>query len=41
MKFVQLIQHNIGNTFFEKSFIKCAGEVFPDPFLKNQNRTHL
>ena len=34
MKFCQLIEHNIRNIFFEKSYTKCSGESRPRPFLK-------
>ena len=37
MKFGQLIEYNMRNIFLEKSYTKCGGETFPDPFLKNQN----
>ena len=37
MKFGQLIEYNMRNIFLEKSYTKCGGETFPDPFLKIQN----
>ena len=37
MKLSQLIEYSMGNVFFEKSNTKCAGETFPDPYLKHQN----
>ena len=37
MKYGQLIEYKIRNIFVEKSYTKCAGEVVPDPYLKNQN----
>ena len=37
MKFDQLIEYNMRNIFFEKSYTKYAGELFPYPYLKNQN----
>ena len=36
MKFDQLIEYNV-NILLEKSYTKCAGKIFPDPYLKNQN----
>ena len=41
IKFGQLIEYNIKNIFLEKSFKKCRGELFPDPFLKTQNCAYL
>ena len=32
MKFGQLIECNMGNTFLEKSYTKCGGETSPRPF---------
>ena len=29
------------NIFLEKTYTKCGGELFPDPFLKNQNWRYL
>ena len=37
MKFGQLIEYNLRNIFVVKSYPKCDGEIFPDPYLKNQN----
>ena len=37
MKFGQLIEYNMINISDEKSYTKCGGELFPDPFLKKQN----
>ena len=37
MKFGKLIKHNMRTIFVEKSYTKCAGKLFPDPYLKNQN----
>ena len=34
MKFGQLIEYNMTNIFFEKSYIKCWGETIPRPFSK-------
>ena len=34
MKFVQLIEYNMGNIFVEKSYTKCGGETIPRPFSK-------
>ena len=32
MKFDQLIEYNMRNTFVEKSYTKCGGESSPRPF---------
>ena len=32
MKFGQLIEHNMGNIFLEKSYTKCGGESIPRNF---------
>ena len=37
MKFGQLMEYNIRNTFLEKSYTKCGRETIPKPFPKNQN----
>ena len=34
MKFVQLIECKMGNTFLEKSWTKCGGETSPRLFLE-------
>ena len=34
MKFGQLIECNMKNIFFGKSYTKCDGEAIPRPFLK-------
>ena len=34
MKFGQLIEYNMKNYFFEKSYTKCGGETIPRPFSK-------
>ena len=34
MKFGQLIEYNMRNIFFEKSYTKCAGETIPRPLSK-------
>ena len=34
MKFGQLIEYNMRNTFLEKSYTKCGGETIPRPFSK-------
>ena len=39
MKFGQLIEHNTGNIFVEKSYSKCAGETTPGPFSEKLNLT--
>ena len=35
MKFGQLIEYNMRNTFVEKSYAKCAVETIPRPLSKN------
>ena len=34
MKFGQLIEYNMRNTFLETSCTKCGGETIPRPFSK-------
>ena len=34
MKFGQLIEYNMRNTFAKKSYTKCAGETIPRPWSK-------
>ena len=34
MKFGQLIDYNMRNVFFEKTYTKCRGEASPRPFYK-------
>ena len=34
MKFGQLIEYDMGNTFLEKSYAKYSGETIPRPFSK-------
>ena len=34
MKFGQLIEYNMRNIIFEKSYTKCGGETIPRPFSK-------
>ena len=34
MKFGQLIEYDMRNTFLEKSYAKCGGETIPRPFSK-------
>ena len=34
MRFGQLIEYNMKNTFVEKSYTKCGGETIPRPFSK-------
>ena len=34
MKFGQLIEYDMGNTFLEKSYAKYGGETIPRPFSK-------
>ena len=41
IKFDQLIECSMRNTFLEKSKIKFAGEAIPNHFLKNQNCSYL
>ena len=35
MAFGQLIEYNMRNTFLEKSYTKCGGEIIPRPFSEN------
>ena len=35
MIFRQLIERNMRNTFFEKSYPKCDGDTIPKPFSEN------
>ena len=37
MKFVQLIERNMRNTFLEKSYTKYGGKTSPRPFPENEN----
>ena len=37
MKFGQLIEYNMKNVFLENHTKIVVEELFPDPFLKNQN----
>ena len=37
VKFDQLIEYSMRNTFFEKSYSRCGAETIPRPFLKTQN----
>ena len=37
MKFGQLIEYNMRNTFLENHTQNVVEELFPDPFLKKQN----
>ena len=39
MKFGQLIEYNMRNIY--NSYTVCDGEIFTDPFLKNQNWAYL
>ena len=41
MKFGKLIEYNLRNIFVEKSYTKCAAELFPHPYLKYQNWAYL
>ena len=34
MEFGQLIEHNMRNIFYEKSYTKFSGETIPRPFSK-------
>ena len=36
MKFGQLIEHNIRNTFMKKHTQNVVEKLFPDPFSKNK-----
>ena len=37
MKFAQLIEYNMKNIFVKNHTLSVVEELFPDPFLKNQN----
>ena len=37
MKFAQLIEYNMKNIFVKNHTLNVVEELFPDPFLKNQN----
>ena len=37
LKFGQLIEHNMGYNFLDKSYTKCGGETIRRRFSKNQN----
>ena len=37
MKFGQLVEHNMRNIFVENHTQNVLEELFPDPYLKNQN----
>ena len=39
IKFDQLIEYNVRNTFVEKSYTKRVGETFPRPFSKKLKRS--
>ena len=42
MKFRQLIEYNMGNIFVEKICVQSVLEkLFPDPYIKIQNRSYL
>ena len=41
MKFGQLIEYNMRNTFLEKSYTKCGRETIPRSFTKNEKRAYL
>ena len=41
MKFGNLIEYNMGNSFLEKSYAKYGGKPFPDPFQKIQIGAYL
>ena len=34
MKFGQVIEHNLRNSFLKKSYTKCGGKIIPRPFYK-------
>ena len=36
IKFGQLIEYEMRNTFLKKSYAKCGGETIPRSFSKNQ-----
>ena len=37
MKFGQLIEYNMGNSFPKKSYTKCGGKTSPRPFSGKLN----
>ena len=41
MKFGQLIEYNMRNTFLEISYLKLVEKLVSDPFIKNQNWAYL
>ena len=41
MKFVQLIEYNIRNSFLEKHMQSVVEKLFPESFLWNQNQAYL
>ena len=41
MKFGQLIEHNMRNTFLEKSYAKYGGETIPRPFSKKKKIEYI
>ena len=41
VKFDQLIEYSMRNTFFEKSYSRCGAETIPRLFLKTQNWAYL
>ena len=40
MKFCQLIEYNVRNIFFDKSYTKCGGETSPRTFSK-KSKLHI
>ena len=41
MKFGKLIEYNMGNIFFKKSYTKCDGETSPRPFSEKSKLSIL
>ena len=41
MKFGQLIEYDMRNIYFEKSYTKCAGEIIPRPLSKKTKIEHI
>ena len=41
MKFGQLIEYNMRNSFLEKSYTKCGRETIPNPFSNKIKIEHI
>ena len=41
MKFGQLIEYNMRNTFLKKSYAKYGGETIPRPFSKKKKIEYI